>query len=208
MNRADDDERRRARRTVLRGALLWTPIFVVFAALAVNFLIRAVDGNTGTWIAFAITGLVGLLAGYSALAALRDLFAEPIETEATISRKWTKSDLFVLRGHYVMVDRRVFRVRGEAYFAMPDVGGRLYVLHYPHANTLVHWHTVKETAPLSGEGDGDFDAPQPTVDTSPERARFSPPAERVEPPSFGFDEASRSGGVAPSDAQRQPGDPP
>ena len=64
----------RARRNVIRGAILWTPFFVLFAALAVSSLVRALDESGTAWVTFALTGLLALVTGDSAFAALRDLF--------------------------------------------------------------------------------------------------------------------------------------
>ena len=134
----------RARRNVIRGAILWTPFFVLFAALAVSSLVRALDESGTAWVTFALTGLLALVTGDSAFAALRDLFAEPIETEGEISRKWIRSDLFIMRGRYVLVGTRAFRLRKTIFQTMPEVGRRVRCLHYPHSNALMSWSAVEE----------------------------------------------------------------
>lgn len=129
---------------MIRGAVIWTPIFAVLTALAVMLLIRALD-NGGAWFGFALCGLIGLLSGSLALVHWRDLFAEPIETTGMIQRKWRKSDfLFFFPGHYVKIGKRVFRVRKDIYLEMPEPGGWMYARHYPHSNALVQWRPVGE----------------------------------------------------------------
>ena len=163
----------RGRRDLIRGALLWTPLFVGFSALAVNFLVRAVDGSGGAWVSFILTALVALLGGYSALAALRDLFAEPIETEGPILRKWAKTDLFFFRGRHLLVEGRVFRLRKEIYAAMPEEGARVYLRHYPHTNALIDWYEVPEPEPVL-----------PPLTAERDAAASATTAEAVRPPHF------------------------
>lgn len=139
---SDAEAVRRARRTIVRSALLWTPLFVLFAAVAVLQLVRALTEGGGAWVGFALMALVALLASPLAFAALRDLRAEPIETEGTIGRKWRKADLFVIRGHYLMVGKRIFRVRKDVWSLTPGVSGRVHLRHYPHTNTLIAWEAL------------------------------------------------------------------
>ncbi len=219
MNETDRGELRRARRAVIRGSVIWTPFFVAFAALAVNFLVRALDGSTGSWVAFAFFGLIGLLSGYSAIAALRDLFADPVETEGVISRKWTKSDMLIFRGHYLLVHKRVFRVRSEVYTEMPNEGARIQLQHYPHTNALVRWQRLREVeaepepflARSSYQRDATAAAPPRERSALPHvrPPRFQPPPapvppDEVTPPSFGVAEP----GEGAERASRDPGPDP
>ena len=137
----------RARRGVLRGILVWTPIFALCTAIAVLLLFSALDGNGGAWFGFSLLALIGLLSGYSALSAWRDQFSEPIESTGQVVRKWRKADfLFLFRAHYVLVDaigeKRVFRLRPDIYQEMPEVGGWVWLEHYPHTNSLVAWRPL------------------------------------------------------------------
>ena len=132
-----------AHRKVVRSAAVWTPIFVVSTALSIAFAVLALD-SPGAWISFAIAALIGFLSGVSALGALRDLYAEPIETQGLVERKWRKSDILVFRGHYILCQKRVFRVPREDYEEMPEAGGGIIIRHYPHTNALVAWSKTPE----------------------------------------------------------------
>ena len=208
---ADDGTLQRARRTVVRSALTWTPLFVLFVALGALLLVRALTQSGGAWVGFAIVALIALLASPLAFAALRDLRAEPIETEGTITRKWSKADLIVFRGHYLTVGKRVFRVRKDIWLLMPEVFGRVHVRHFPHTNTLIAWEALASApapddpaaaaagtvppAPVSGWVATPAAAPTPTplsLEAAPRPARTAgdhaprfgvPPA--VQPPRFG-----------------------
>jgi hypothetical protein len=135
---------RHARRSIIRSATVWLPFFGLFAAGAVFFLVRALTDDAGTWVGFAILGLIALLMLPLLIAALQDLRATPIETEGPIARKWTKADLLVFRGHYFLIGKRVFRVEKTVWLSLPETPERVHLLHYPHTNTLIDWQRAAD----------------------------------------------------------------
>ncbi len=143
----------RARRAILRSMAIWTPAFGLLTAGAVYMMVDALGGNGGSWFGFSLFALIGLLSGFSALAAFRDWFTEPIDTTGQVARKWRKFDLLIFfRAHYVLVSRRVFRVPRLMYEEMPESGGWVYLNHYPHTNAVVSWRPLGEDErPLSEE---------------------------------------------------------
>ncbi len=165
-----DADTQRARRGIIRSAVWLTPVFIVSTAAAVFLLSDSIGGSASLWVAFALTALLALLSGVSALGAWRDLFADPQDTEGYIDRKWTKSELFIFRGHYIMVGKRVFRVRKDAFRDMPDIGDRIYLNHYPHTNALVRWQHL-DTPPARES----ITARDP-IATPPAPPRADPPA--------------------------------
>ncbi|PZC43090.1 MAG: hypothetical protein DK306_002156 [Chloroflexi bacterium] len=180
----------KARRQIIRSTLIWLPIFVLFASIAVFFLVRALTEESGAWIGFAIVGLIALLTMPLLIAALQDLRAAPIETEGQLARKWRKSDFLIAKAHYVMVGKRVFRLDSHTWLQMPDVPARVHVLHYPHTNTLVDWRRSE-----SDEEVGPAPAARPwrtvtaplatAAPTTTDAAPAPPSAPAVQPPSFG-----------------------
>jgi hypothetical protein len=198
----------RARRSVLRSMFVWTPIFTLVASVSVFFLVRAITGDAGAWIGFGILGLIALLTLPLAVAALRDIRADPIATDGPIGRKWTKSDLFVFRGHYLIIGRRVFRVDKRDWLAIPDAGDRVYLRHFPHTNTVIAWESASR---MEAAADAEVRPaaagwrPIPNA-ASPAAARTEPPispmpgAQPVEQPVFGRDR----GPFQPT----RPGEPP
>ena len=118
MNKPRMHLREGAHQSVVRSAAIWTPIFITSTALSVAFALIALD-SPGAWVSFAIAALVALLSGVSALGALRDIYAEPILTTGVIQRKWRKSDAFIFRGHYILCQKRVFRIPRKIYDELP-----------------------------------------------------------------------------------------
>ena len=155
-----------AHQSVVRSAVTWTPIFIASTAGSVSFALIAID-SPGTWVIFAITALTALLSGVSALGALRDIYAEPIQTTGVIERKWRKSDVLIFRGHYVLCRKRVFRVPREVYDELPEVGGGVLLEHYPHTSALTAWataqvSTVTNETDQSGDGEEQDQSGRPT----------------------------------------------
>jgi len=191
---AFDADAKRAKRGIVRSAIWLTPVFIVSTAAAVFLLSDSVGGSASLWVAFALTALLALLSGVSALGAWRDLFAEPRDTEGVILRKWTKSELFVFRGHYIMVGKRVLRVRKDTYRDMPDAGDRIYLNHYPHTNALVRWQHIdtppprEATAPatpLAAPHDPPHTDPAASLPSvTPPSLQQPTPRRPVQPPSF------------------------
>ena len=145
MNRPRMKPREGAHRSVVRSAAIWTPIFIASTALGVAFALIALD-SPGAWVSFAIAVLIALLSGVSALGALRDIYAEPIQTTGVIQRKWRKSDALFFRGHYILCQKRVFRIPREVYDELPEVGAGVLLEHYPHTSALTAWTTAKDSA--------------------------------------------------------------
>jgi hypothetical protein len=125
-----------ARASLIRTALLYTPLFVLLLA-ALGFVIRelALEPGGGSVAAVVIVSLLALLTGYQSVQALRDLLAQPIQTEGVINRKWRRNDLFVMRSHYLLVNRHVFRVEPTDFMEL-EVDDTVSIVHYPHTDTV------------------------------------------------------------------------
>lgn len=180
----------RARRAIVRSMAIWTPAFALLTVGAVFLMIEALSGNSGSWFGFSLAALMGLLSGFSALSAWRDMFSQPIETTGEIARKWRKFDLlFFFRAHYVLLSRRVFRVSIDIYNEMPEAGGWVYCLHYPHTNALIAWRPLQgEEIPGyedEEEDDDDEDQPGDWGEQLEQRERAEARSESVDLPQFG-----------------------
>lgn len=129
-------QRPSARASLIRSALLFTPLFLLVLA-GLGFVVRSLveDFGAGGIIGAVIVGLVALLTGYQCVQSLRDLSASPVETRGPIHRKWSRADLFVLRSYYLMVERNVFRVEPEEFDEL-NVGDTVSIIHYPHTATV------------------------------------------------------------------------
>ncbi len=182
---------RRARRALLRSIAIWTPAFGLLTVGAVYMMVEALDGNGGSWFGFSLFALIGVLSGFSALSALRDWFSEPMETTGRVARKWRKFDLLIFfRAHYVLVSRRVFRVPRLVFEEMPESGGWVYLVHYPHTNALVAWRPLGEDERPPDEDEeeqrqAEAAWEQRRREREAEAAEAGRSRERVELPTFG-----------------------
>jgi hypothetical protein len=125
-----------ARSSLIRTALLYTPLFILLRG-ALGFVIRelALEPGAGSVAAVVIVGLLAFLTGYQSVQALRDLVAQPMETQGVIHRKWRRNDLFVMHSHYLLVNRHVFRVEPTDFMEL-EVDDTVSIVHYPHTDTV------------------------------------------------------------------------
>jgi hypothetical protein len=122
-----------AKGPVVRDAVIFTPFFL---ALAAAWVAAFIAEGRGAIPLLVILGIVALLAGYQSMLSLRDLVAEPTVTEGQILRKWKRADLFVFQGHYIYVNRNVFKIDPLEYHRLEE-GDSVSVTHYPHTNSVV-----------------------------------------------------------------------
>ncbi len=105
------DERARrlavARAGLRRTAMIWTPLFLATAGGALWYVFSEVaGGGGGGWVLPVILLAMASLCGFQALQALRDLRGQPRLIGGTITRHWSRGDLFVARSHYLRLDNR------------------------------------------------------------------------------------------------------
>lgn len=98
------------RKSVVKMALIYTPIAVASLVLCVIAVYNIANGQNGFFFTLVIFGTIGLLTGTQAIQYLRDLTAEPIEYQGEIVRKWQKGNLLFLfmPSFYITIDSKVF----------------------------------------------------------------------------------------------------
>ena len=121
------------RQTLLRRTALYAPS----AALATAILVYALFSLPQSLIMVFIVGLFTIPLDMEAVAALRDLPAQPVITEGRIDRKWSKARFaFFGRVHYILVGKSLFEVGPVAGLEL-QLGDQVRVEHWPHSHTLV-----------------------------------------------------------------------
>ena len=128
---------RAARSSLIRVALVFTPLFLLSLAgigIVIFNLVR--EGPSGLIITLLLLSLAAFLTGHQSIQSLRDLRSSPTVSSGLVDRKWSRADLFVLRSYYVYVDRSVFKVTPLIYTELEE-GDKVSVNHYPHTNTVI-----------------------------------------------------------------------
>lgn len=201
---------RRARRAILRAAIGWSPLLVLLTALTGYNLVRLAEGEVGVGggLTGAVTALISVLVGYSAIQAIRDLFADPVETRGAIGRKWIKAELLLLRRRYVAVGHEMFRVPKPTFTALPDPPAWISVLHYPHTLAVIAWRELDAMEQPAATAQIDEDATLPVEEaltSSWAAAAPAPPPEGALP---GFPAAPEPPPAIPPPSALPAGDPP
>lgn len=136
------------RNALLRSALFYTPLFIVTLAGVIAIVTGIFQGG---WLLLIISAIAALLFGYQSIQALRDLQANRlITTQGSVSRIWSKMDLFISRSYYINVNRNIFRIPIQAYWDLREEAKRMRtdgtdqdyrievkVEHYPHTGNVV-----------------------------------------------------------------------
>jgi hypothetical protein len=131
------ERRTPTRSPILRNAVLYTPAAVVSVVLFMLALASLLSGNSGAILPTLLLAAVGFALVYEALAALRDLRAEPVVTEGEVDRIWKKAKLLVFgRQDYLLVQKRVFEIGAIAATEL-SVGQVISIEHWPHTMRVI-----------------------------------------------------------------------
>jgi hypothetical protein len=129
---------------------------------------------------------VTFLFGYQSIQSLRDLRSDPSVVTGGIVRRWTKRDGFIVKSHYINVERTIFRIPVESYMDL-KVNDTVRVVAYPHTGTVL---SVERTGRVVEEEPAPGPAPAKGRMRTLRTARSSPSTRRrgdAPPPPTGTD---------------------
>lgn len=127
----------RHRWTVRRMALMYVPLTIGALALTGISLRALLEGSYGAVIPLTILLVVTGAVTFQAVAALRDLRAQPMFTRGEIVRAWAKGGmLWLFRSHYILVNGKVFVLAPEIWIQLAE-GDVVECHHWPHTKTLI-----------------------------------------------------------------------
>jgi hypothetical protein len=142
------EQRHNHRMILIRRALIFTPMAILFTGLFVFSLMHL-------WSSIVMAILVGIAAlavDVEAISALRDLRSQPISTRGRVDRLWSKARfLFFGRVHYMLVERKLFEVDAIA-AAEVQLGDEVEIHHWPHTHIII---TLERIAQASRASSGD-----------------------------------------------------
>lgn len=144
MNWQDDPELQNARQReqirgrLLRSSIFWGPPFLICAALLVFFTVdRFVLHEYGgtIFLLVILTIFTGLL-GFQASQAFLDYIGEPVVESGLVTRRWARSDSFVLKTHYIRIGKHILRGDQLILDGIRE-GDYVEATFYPHSAVLV-----------------------------------------------------------------------
>jgi len=118
---------------LIRDAIFYTPIFVLCAVVLLLMIAGVIDRAI---IGMVLLAIVTFLFGYQSIQTLRDLSTKPGTFEGPIARRWTKRDGFVVKTHYVAVNKAIFRIPVESYLDLKP-GDVVRIEAYPHTGLVL-----------------------------------------------------------------------
>lgn len=137
---------------LLRSTLIWGPPFLlVFGALLFFGFDRAFMGGDhgGTWFLVIVLGILSLLFGFQAIGSLRDYLSKPVTAEGRVTRRWARSDSFVIKTHYIRLGKQILRGDQLVLDGIKE-GDYIEASYYPKSAVLV-WVEKKEAPKQESE---------------------------------------------------------
>ena len=139
-----------ARHHLIRDAVIYTPLLVLFLALWVATLAGIVaQGGGGAIFLLALLTIMVFLAGFQSIQSLRDLRSEPVTSEGPVARKWRRAEFLLFPAHYLYVNKNIFKVPPLIYQHIA-IGDIVAITHYRHTTTVVAVKRLRHGD--SGEG--------------------------------------------------------
>lgn len=137
---------RQVRNGILRTAVLWTPFFVAAGGGLIYFAIDKFTGGTqATWFLLVVLVILSVLFGSQAIQAIQDLVGQPHTMTGEVTRRWARSDMLVMKTHYVRIDGKIFRGDVDILIDI-KVGDRVEIRYYPHSAIIVAAERIKVAA--------------------------------------------------------------
>ncbi|MDZ7728587.1 MAG: hypothetical protein U5Q44_10575 [Dehalococcoidia bacterium] len=130
---------RRARNTIIRQAVIWTPLFVVaFGGLVWALAAKLFFDGGATWFFIVVLTLLSFLFGYQSIHAIRDLRGGPTHRTGKVQRRWARTDSFVIRSHYIRLeDKQIYRI-DKVFHDDVKEGDDVDITYYPHSAVVIH----------------------------------------------------------------------
>lgn len=139
----------RVRRGLWINTIIWMPIFIIAFALLVFFvadLVLDLDKGGTVFLCVVLAILSGLF-GFQGMQSVLDLAGKPKEITGWITRRWARSDSFVIKTHYIRIEKNIFRVE-RALHGDVEEGDYVRVRFYPHSAVIIE---IQKVAPPEGE---------------------------------------------------------
>lgn len=130
---------RRARNAIIRQAIIWTPLFAVtFGGLIWAVTSKLFFDGGATWFFVGVLTLLSFLFGYQGIHAIRDLRGGATKRAGKVQRRWSRTDSFVIRSHYIRLeDKQIYRI-DKLFHDDVKEGDDVEITYYPHSAVVIH----------------------------------------------------------------------
>ena len=162
---------KRARQTVLRTAIIWTPCCLACFGTAI-FVLVDITTSDGSWVGFSLAAFFTIVFGFQGLHAVRDLIRGPKQSEGLVTRHWTRRDVLVSKTYYIRLSGGELLHVDPTQHAQINNGDYLHVEYYPGTMRALRIEKGKapknETTEKDME-DGDLNIPSNSQDSPREQ---------------------------------------
>ena len=156
MNWQDDPELQKARQRaqvrgrLLRSSILWGPPVLICAGLLLFFAFDrfVLHDYGGTIFLLVVLTIFTALLGFQAFQSFLDYIGEPVVQTGVVTRRWARSDSFVLKTHYIRLGKNILRGDQLILDGIRE-GDYVEATFYPHSAVLVS--VEKREKPVEAE---------------------------------------------------------
>lgn len=147
--------RTNTRRSLLRMAVLYVPLALASAAVALYSLSHFLAGSTGAIVPAVFVGLFAFAFTVEGIGAVRDLrSAGPVTSQGVVRRTWSRGGLlWFFRSHYVFAGDTVYTVAGLTAVSLRP-GDTIEVDHWPHTKAVVAVRLISQGSGYADPGAG------------------------------------------------------
>ena len=126
-----DAQRARARGSIIRTAVIWTPLFVLSGGALLYFTLGQLFDFGEGWFLVGVLSIVTFLVGFQSVGALQDLIRGTTDVTGQVTRRWARRDSLVIKSHYVRIDGgKIIRLDG-LFHTDVAVNDRVRIEYYP-----------------------------------------------------------------------------
>ena len=132
------------RSRLLRTVIIWSPFFLACLGGLLFFTFDRVSGGDhgGTWFLVIVLAVMTALFGFQSIQSFLDYVGEPRVETGIVGRRWSRSDSFVIKAHYIRLGKLILRGDELSLDGIRE-GDYVEATFYPHSAVLI-WVDKRE----------------------------------------------------------------
>jgi hypothetical protein len=135
---------RRARNGLIQTAIIWMPLFLItFGGLLYALIGKLFFDGGATWFFIVVLSILSFLFGFQGIQAVRDLIGGEQTIRSFVTRRWARTDSFVMRSHYIRLENKQILRIDRVFHDDVDAGDFVELRYYPHTSVVIECKKLK-----------------------------------------------------------------
>lgn len=127
------------RSRLLRTVIIWSPFFLACLGGLLFFTFDRIflgGDHGGTWFLVIVLAVMTALFGFQSIQSFLDWIGEPRVESGIVGRRWSRSDSFVIKAHYIRLGKLILRGDELSLDGIRE-GDYVQATFYPHSAVLI-----------------------------------------------------------------------